>query len=133
MSALSVTASGPAADAIATHVPPLVTSNFASRLFEKDPTLWGPDAEPESRVRLAWVGLPSTSRPLVGEIAALRDHLQGRGLDHVVLCGMGGRPSRPRSSARRQARSWPSSTPPTPTTSAPHWPTGSSGPSSWCP
>lgn len=90
MSALSVTASGPAADAIATHVPTLVTSNFASRLFEKDPTLWGPDAEPESRVRLAWVGLPRTSRPLVGEIAALRDHLQGRGLDHVVLCGMGG-------------------------------------------
>lgn len=61
MSALSVTASGPAADAIATHVPTLVTSNFASRLFEKDPTLWGPDAEPESRVRLAWVGLPRTS------------------------------------------------------------------------
>lgn len=90
MSALSVTASGPAADAIAAHVPALVASGFASRLFEQDATLWGPDAEAESRVRLSWVGLPRSSRPLVGEITALRDHLSGKGLDHVVLCGMGG-------------------------------------------
>ena len=90
MSALSVTASGPAADAIATHVPTLVSAKFASRLFDKDATLWGPEAEAESTVRLSWVGLPRTSRPLVGEISALRDHLSGRDLDHVVLCGMGG-------------------------------------------
>jgi len=90
VSALSVTASGPAADAIAAHVPALVASGFASRLFEQDATLWGPDAEAESRVRLSWVGLPRSSRPLVKEIAALRDHLSGKGLDHVVLCGMGG-------------------------------------------
>jgi len=90
VSALSVTASGPAADAIATHVPTLVSANFASRLFDKDATLWGPEAEAESTVRLSWVGLPRTSRPLVGEISALRDHLSGRDLDHVVLCGMGG-------------------------------------------
>jgi len=90
VSALSVTASGPAADAIAAHVPALVASGFASRLFGQDATLWGPDAEAESRVRLSWVGLPRSSRPLVKEIAALRDHLSGKGLDHVVLCGMGG-------------------------------------------
>ena len=90
MSALSVTASGPAADAIAAHVPALVESGFASKLFDRDPTLWGPDAEPESRIRLSWVGLPRSSRPLVGEVAALRDHLASLGLDHVVLCGMGG-------------------------------------------
>ena len=35
----------------------------------------------------AW---PSTSRPLVAEIAALRDELAPTGVDHVVLCGMGG-------------------------------------------
>jgi glucose-6-phosphate isomerase len=90
VSALSVTASGPAADAIAAHVPQLVTSSFASRLFDKDATLWGPDAEDESRIRLSWVGLARTSRPLLGEIAALREDLAGKGLDHVVLCGMGG-------------------------------------------
>ena len=90
MTALSVSASGPAADAIATAVPQLVEAQFASKLFARDPTLWGAAAESESSKRLSWVGLGRTSRPLVGEIAALRDDLVGKGLDHVVLCGMGG-------------------------------------------
>jgi glucose-6-phosphate isomerase len=90
MTSLSVSAAGAAADAVATHVPTLVTDGVASRLFAQDATLWGPEAEPESRIRLSWVGLPRTSRPLVGEIAALRGSLAERGLDHVVLCGMGG-------------------------------------------
>jgi len=90
VTALSVSASGPAADAIATAVPQLVEAQFASKLFARDPTLWGAAAESESSKRLSWVGLGRTSRPLVGEIAALRDDLVGKGLDHVVLCGMGG-------------------------------------------
>jgi glucose-6-phosphate isomerase len=90
VTALSVSASGPAADAIATAVPQLVEAQFASKLFAKDPTLWGEAAESESSKRLSWVGLARSSRPLVGEIAALRDDLVGKGLDHVVLCGMGG-------------------------------------------
>ncbi|WP_347350691.1 glucose-6-phosphate isomerase [Intrasporangium sp.] len=89
-SSLSVTASGAAADAVSKHVPTLVRDHVASKLFGQDPTLWGADAESEARKRLSWVGLPRSSRPLVGEIAALRDTLTGRGLDHVVLCGMGG-------------------------------------------
>ena len=36
------------------------------------------------------MSLPETSRPLVAEIEQLRGELTGRGLDHVVLCGMGG-------------------------------------------
>ena len=75
MSSLSVSASGAAADAIGRHVPTLVDDAVASRLFAQDATLWGPDAESESRIRLSWVGLPRSSRPLVGEIAALRDSL----------------------------------------------------------
>ncbi|GAA2477701.1 glucose-6-phosphate isomerase [Terrabacter carboxydivorans] len=90
MSSLSVSASGAAADAIGRHVPTLVDDAVASRLFAKDATLWGPDAESESRIRLSWVGLPRSSRPLVGEIAALRDSFAEQGLTHVVLCGMGG-------------------------------------------
>jgi glucose-6-phosphate isomerase len=90
VTALSVSASGPAADAIATAVPQLVEAQFASKLFAKDPTLWGDAAESEASKRLSWVGLGRSSRPLVGEIAALRDQLVGKGLDHVVLCGMGG-------------------------------------------
>jgi glucose-6-phosphate isomerase len=90
VSALEVTATGAAADAVSRHVPDLVGDSFASRLFDRDPTLWGADAEPEAAKRLGWVGLHRTSRPLIGEVAALRDELNSEGLDHVVLCGMGG-------------------------------------------
>jgi glucose-6-phosphate isomerase len=87
---LGVLASGPAADAVTRHLPGLVADHFASRLFAKDATLWGPEAELESAIRLSWVSLGRTSRPLVGEVAALRDQLAEQGIDHVVLCGMGG-------------------------------------------
>jgi glucose-6-phosphate isomerase len=87
---LGVLASGPAGEAVSAQVPQLVTGAFSSRLFDQDPTLWGPEAESEAAIRLSWVKLGRTSRPLVGEIAALRDHLAGQGLDHIVLCGMGG-------------------------------------------
>jgi glucose-6-phosphate isomerase len=90
MTSLSVSASGAAADAVAAHVPELVEDAVASRLFAQDATLWGPEAEAESRIRLSWVTLPRSSRPLVGEIAALRETFVEKGLDHVVLCGMGG-------------------------------------------
>ncbi|WP_406830985.1 glucose-6-phosphate isomerase [Pedococcus sp. KACC 23699] len=90
MSSLGVVASGPAADAIAASVPALVEAQFASKLFAQDATLWGPEAESESAIRLSWVNLARTSRPLLGEIAALRDQLRGEGVDRVVLCGMGG-------------------------------------------
>jgi glucose-6-phosphate isomerase len=85
-----VVATGAAADAVATHVATLVEDGFAGKLFAEDPTLWGPDAEEESAKRLSWVGLPRASRPLVGEISALRSELNEAGIDHVVLCGMGG-------------------------------------------
>jgi glucose-6-phosphate isomerase len=88
--ALGVVAAGAAADAIGQHVPTLVADRFASRLFARDATLWGAEAESEAAIRLSWTGLPRSSRPLVGEVAALRDHLREQGVDHVVLCGMGG-------------------------------------------
>ncbi|MEO6413946.1 MAG: glucose-6-phosphate isomerase [Pedococcus sp.] len=90
MSSLGVVASGAAADAIVTKVAGLVEAQFASKLFAQDATLWGPEAEAESAIRLSWVNLPRSSRPLVGEIAALREQLRGEGVDRVVLCGMGG-------------------------------------------
>ena len=90
MSALGVVASGAAADAIATAVPELVQAQFASKLFAQDATLWGKDAESESAIRLSWVNLARASRPLLGEVAALRGELAEQGVDRVVLCGMGG-------------------------------------------
>lgn len=68
----------------------LISDRVASRLADQDPSLWGPAAEAEAGKRLAWVDLPRASRPLVAEIAALREELHAEGLTRVVLCGMGG-------------------------------------------
>jgi len=68
----------------------LVDARVASRLAARDPTLWGPEAEQEAAIRLDWVDLPRSSRPLLAEIDALRAELWGEGIDRVVLCGMGG-------------------------------------------
>lgn len=88
--ALEVVATGAAADAIGQQVPSLVSESFASRLFAMDAGLWGEDARSEAEIRLSWVGLHRSSRPLLGEIRALRGELEAEGVDHVVLCGMGG-------------------------------------------
>jgi glucose-6-phosphate isomerase len=68
----------------------LVAENVASKLAAGDPTLWGPEAESEASIRLAWTKLHETSRPLRGEIEALRAELHADGVDRVVLAGMGG-------------------------------------------
>ena len=66
----------------------LSDNSVAARLAEKDPTLWGKDAEPEAEVRLGWVDTFRRSRDLLPRVAQLRQELDG--LDHVVLAGMGG-------------------------------------------
>jgi glucose-6-phosphate isomerase len=68
----------------------LVADQVAAKLAAQDPTLWGPDAESEASIRLAWTTLHKTSRPLIGEIEALREELRSAGIDRVVLAGMGG-------------------------------------------
>jgi glucose-6-phosphate isomerase len=83
---LNVRTSSSYDDAVAT----LVSDGVASRLAAQDHTLWGPDAESEAAIRLSWVGLPTSSRPLLAEIDALRADLWAEGLDRVLLCGMGG-------------------------------------------
>lgn len=90
MTTLFVNASGAAADAIERAVPELVEESVASRLLAKDPTLWGPEAESEAAIRLGWVDLIDASRELLPEIDRLRTELSAEGVDHVVLCGMGG-------------------------------------------
>lgn len=67
-----------------------IEQRVASRISEQDATLWGPDAESEASNRLSWTHLAETSRPLVAEIVELREQLAAKGLDRVVLCGMGG-------------------------------------------
>lgn len=90
LAALEVSVDGPAATAVQTHLADLVEQEVAAGIAGRDATLWGPDAEAEAAVRLAWVDLPRTSRHLVGAIEALRAELATEGVDRVVLCGMGG-------------------------------------------
>ncbi|EFQ84108.1 putative glucose-6-phosphate isomerase [Aeromicrobium marinum DSM 15272] len=68
----------------------LVDESFASRLGSHDASLWGRPAAEEAARRLGWIDLARTSRPLLPRIASLRTELRDHGLDHVVLCGMGG-------------------------------------------
>ena len=77
-------------DAFASAVDGLVADGFASGVAGRDPTLWGPAARDEAARRLAWVDLHETSRPVVDEVRRLRTELVDSGVDHVVLCGMGG-------------------------------------------
>jgi glucose-6-phosphate isomerase len=76
--------------AIELHLATLVRDRVASRIAGADPTLWGEAAVPEASIRLGWVGLPDSSRPLVEPIEKLRADLNAEGVDRVVLCGMGG-------------------------------------------
>ena len=66
----------------------LVADNAPGRLADKDPTLWGPDAQEEAKIRLGWVDTFRRSRELLPQLAELKAELGD--LDHVVLAGMGG-------------------------------------------
>jgi glucose-6-phosphate isomerase len=68
----------------------LVGEKIASRIAAKDAGVWGPEAEVEASIRLSWVDLYESSRPLLAEIEALQADLRSEGLDRIVLCGMGG-------------------------------------------
>ncbi|MCU1601258.1 MAG: phosphoglucose isomerase [Frankiales bacterium] len=61
-----------------------------AKLLAKDATLWGPDAESEASKRLGWLDVIEVSWKFVPELLKLREALREEGVDHVVLCGMGG-------------------------------------------
>ncbi|MFC9772738.1 MULTISPECIES: glucose-6-phosphate isomerase [unclassified Pseudarthrobacter] len=90
MSTLSYEATGAAQQALEQHLPALVEDRIATRIFAKDHTLWGPDAESESAIRLGWVEAATVSQPLVKDILELRDALRAEGVTRIALCGMGG-------------------------------------------
>lgn len=87
---VAITASGAAADAVKTVVPALVDDMVASGITALNPSLWGAEAEEESAKRLGWTEAVAVSSPLVPQIVALREKLAAKGLDHIVLAGMGG-------------------------------------------
>ena len=87
---LKVSHTGSASQAVEKFLPELVSDKVASRLFAKDHTLWGREAESESAIRLGWVEAASISLTLVPELQKLRAEHAANGITRVVLCGMGG-------------------------------------------
>ena len=87
---LEVATKGASAAAVELFVPGLVSERIASRIFAKDHTIWGHEAEAESAIRLGWVDAAAESLALLPELMTLRNDFQGKGLTRVVLCGMGG-------------------------------------------
>ena len=87
---VTIAATGAAADAVRRVVPQLVSDGVAGAITAQDPTLWGAAAEPEAAIRLGWTEAVAVSRGLVDDIQALREDLAEKGVDRVVLCGMGG-------------------------------------------
>ncbi|MCZ6751595.1 MAG: hypothetical protein O7E51_07190 [Acidobacteria bacterium] len=63
---------------------------FASRLWEKDYTLWSAEPLPELADRLGWLTLPETMRGQLDDMTALAESAKAEGISHVVLLGMGG-------------------------------------------
>jgi len=68
----------------------LAKAEIASRISEKDPSIWGLEAQPEASIRLGWVDSFKDAVNLIPEIVQLRDLLREKGVDRIVLCGMGG-------------------------------------------
>jgi hypothetical protein len=80
----------------------LVEAGVPGLLLAKDPTLWGPAAEAEAKVRLGWVDTFRRSRELLPQLAELKAELVD--LTHVVLAGMGGSSLAPEVIARTLGR-----------------------------
>ena len=68
----------------------LVTDKVASRISEKDFTLWGEQSESEASIRLGWVNAAQNSLALLPELEKLSVKLKEQGVNRIVLCGMGG-------------------------------------------
>lgn len=68
----------------------LIQTRFASRLKAKDHTLWGTEAASEAKKRLDWLDAPKKIADALEQANQLKDFYQRKGIDRVVLCGMGG-------------------------------------------
>ena len=88
--AIKVATSGSTQTAVESVIGQLVSDAVASRIAEKDFTLWGKDAEAESSIRLGWTHSATDSQSLISGILELRDYFAGIGVNRFVLCGMGG-------------------------------------------
>ncbi len=65
---------------------------FASRLGERDPTLWSDDPAHQAvaRNRLGWLDSPARMKSELGGLRSFASEVAGEGFTHAILLGMGG-------------------------------------------
>lgn len=68
----------------------MVEERLASRIAERDATLWGEEAQESAAQRLGWTDLHTRAAGLIEQVGALRAELADDGLDRILLAGMGG-------------------------------------------
>lgn len=68
----------------------LVSGRIASRIASHDAAIWGAEAEAEARIRLGWTDASARAADLLRGISELGRDFASRGIDRIVLCGMGG-------------------------------------------
>jgi len=71
----------------------LTDARFATRLWEKDSTLWKPDDaahQAEIKIRLGWLDVVDEMEQAVPAMTAFVEEVRRAGFTRAVLCGMGG-------------------------------------------
>lgn len=97
---MTVVISGELRDVASPLIEAGVGSRFASRLFVKDSSLWGPESISEASQRLGWVDDPLEQSALVEALEMLKEELTANGMRRVILCAMGGSSLAPEVMAR---------------------------------
>ncbi len=64
--------------------------HLVSRVWNKDPTVWSSESQPELADRLGWLELPETMARETDRLRAFADQVKNDGVTHAVLLGMGG-------------------------------------------
>ncbi|MEY4417911.1 MAG: hypothetical protein RIQ88_349 [Actinomycetota bacterium] len=87
---ISVTLSETHLASLDTSIQHLVELNAASRLANKDFTLWGKPAEAEASIRLGWVNSAAEANAFLPKLYEVKADFDRIGISRIVLCGMGG-------------------------------------------
>jgi glucose-6-phosphate isomerase len=80
------------AGAIDEAVAELARERAVARLWQRDPTLWKPRPEDNIELadRLGWLTLPDDFLRQAGELEEFARSVASKGIQHAVVCGMGG-------------------------------------------
>jgi transaldolase/glucose-6-phosphate isomerase len=78
------------ASAVAARLARWQADGFGRRLWEKDPTLWSPEPQPEIVDRLGWLDLPRAMQAEIASLERLGREVREDGYRQAVVLGMGG-------------------------------------------